>query len=101
MTKGLLLGGIDRLRRTDEVAPGAGFNFDKNQNITVTADQVDLAPCRFVIAGEHPVTVAAHESARHALTVGADLRCGRQLGRGRTFVSVETFADELGKGREG
>jgi hypothetical protein len=32
--------------------------------------------------------VATHESARHALTVGADFRRGRQLRRGRTFVSA-------------
>ena len=101
MTKGLLLGGTDRLRRSAEIDLGAGLDFDKNQDIAVTADQVDLAPGRLVIAGEHPVAVAAQESRGYALTVGADLPRGRQPGRGRTFVSAQTFADELGKGREG
>ena len=101
MAKGLLLGGIDRLRRTDEIDPGAGFDFDKNQDIAVAADQVDLAPGRLVIAGQHPVTVAAQESGGHALTVGADLRRRRQPGRRPAFVSAQTFADELGKVREG
>jgi len=99
--KGFLLGGIDRLRRTDEIDLGTGFDLDKNQDIAVTANQVDFAPSCLVIASEHPVTVAAQESGRHALTVGADLSRRRQPGRGRTFVSVQTFVDELGKGREG
>jgi hypothetical protein len=99
--QGLLLGGIDRLRRTDDIDLGAGLHFDKNQDIAVTADQVDLAPGRLVIADQHPVTVAVEEGRSHALTVDADLRRGRQPGRGRAFVSVQTFADELGKGREG
>ena len=101
LTKGLLLAGINRLSGTDNFDLTAGFHLDKNQDIAVTADQIDLALCRFVIAGEYPVTVTTHESARHTLAIGADLRCGRQPRRRRTFVSAETFADELGKGREG
>src|SRR5277367_1246617 len=99
--KGLLFALVDRLRRRDDIAIGAGFDFDKNQDVAVTADQVDLAARRFVIAGEHLVTVPSYESGRDALAVGADFRGGRELRRGRAFVSAQTFADELGKGREG
>ncbi len=100
-TEGILLALIDGFRRTDETDLGAGFDFDKDENIPVAADQVDLAAGGFVIAGQHLVTVAAHKSARHALTVGADFRRACQFRRGRPFVSVQMFADELGKGREG
>lgn len=83
------------------ISRGAGFDFNKNQDVVVTADQVDFAPGCLVIADQHPITVTAYESGRNAFSVSADLRRGRQLGRGRTFVSVETFADVLGKVREG
>jgi hypothetical protein len=45
--------------------------------------------------------VSAQERTRHALTIRTDLRCRCQPGRGRSFVPAQTFADELGKVREG
>jgi hypothetical protein len=45
--------------------------------------------------------VTAQERTRHALTIVPDLRRARQWRRRRAFVSAQTFADELGKVREG
>jgi len=54
VTQGLLLALVDGFGRADQIAPGAGFNFHKNQDIAMTADQVDLAIGDFVVAGQHP-----------------------------------------------
>ena len=101
MAKGVFLALVDRFRRTDEIASGAGLDLDKNQDVVMTADEVDLAAGHFVIAGQDAITMTAQEAGRDALTISPDLRRRRQLGRGRAFVSAQTFADELGKVREG
>ena len=86
MTKGVLLALVDRFRRTDEIASGAGLDLDKNQDVVMTADEVDLAAGHFVIAGQEAVPLATQEAGRDALTISPDLRRRRQLGRGRSFV---------------
>jgi len=61
MAKGLLLGGVDRLHRSAKVLTGAGTDFNEDQDIPATADQVDFAPGGAIVAGEHPVTVTAQK----------------------------------------
>lgn len=44
MAKSVLFAGVDGLRRSPEIGAGAGADFDKNQDIAATADQVDFTP---------------------------------------------------------
>jgi hypothetical protein len=88
MAKGVFFAGIDGLRGTAKGLARAGADLDKNQDITVTAHQVDLATGGFVITGQDLVALTAQEAGRNALTIISDLRRGRQPGRGRTLVSA-------------
>jgi len=101
MTKRFFFPGINRLGRPDEVDLRAGFDFDKDEKLAMTANEVDFTTRRFEIARQHPVTVTAQERARDALTIIPRLLRPRQPGRRRGFVSAQMFADVLGKVREG
>lgn len=101
MTKRLLLARIDRLRRAPELLPGPRADFDKDQDRPATADKVDFASRRAVVAGEHPVPVTPQKRGRDPLTIIPDLPRRPQPRSGQALGSVETIADELEKGREG
>jgi hypothetical protein len=78
VAKGLLLALVNRLHRRDDIDSGAGLHLDKDEGVAVTADQVDLAARRFVIAGQDLVTVPAQESRRDPFTIIPDFRRRQQ-----------------------
>src|SRR6202012_1735564 len=91
----------DTFPRSAKISTSPAPYFHKNQDLSMTADQIDFAVLDQVIATEHPVTVPAQKGGGHPLTIVPDLRCRRQLRRGPTQRSVETIGDELDKVREG
>jgi len=73
MAKGLLLAIIDRFGRAAEFLAAARADFDKNEDIFATADEIDLTARRGVVAGEDAITVTAQERGGDPLAIGADL----------------------------
>ena len=88
MTKRFFFPGINRLGRPDKVDLRAGFDFDEDEHIAVTANQVDLAARGFVITGQDLVAVTSDEGGGDPLTIIPDLRRRQQLGRRSALVSA-------------
>jgi len=82
ISKALFLVGIDGFDRTAKQLTGAGTDFNEDENVAMTADQVDLAACRAIIAVEDGVTLATQESGGNTFTIIPDLLDRRQLWRG-------------------
>ncbi len=97
----VLFAGVDRFHRAPEIYFSAGADFDEDENIAVTADEIDLALVGQVIAVKDAVTVAAEEGGGDPLTIIPRLLCRRKVRRRRALVSGENRGDEWHKGREG
>ena len=52
---------------------GASTYLDKNEDILITADQVDFTPRRAIIAVKNAIAISAKKGCRHPLTVVPDL----------------------------
>jgi len=87
-TKRFFLAGVDGISRSDDGVCGAGFDFDEDEHIAVTANQVDLAARGFVITGQDLVAVTSDEGGGDPLTIIPDLRRRQQLGRRSALVSA-------------
>ena len=88
VAQSLLFTRVDHLGRLAEVGAGAGLHLDKDQNVPMPANQVNFPAGNAVVAQKHPVSLAAQEGRRHALTVGARFRRRRQPGRERSLGPV-------------
>jgi hypothetical protein len=86
--KRLLFAVINGLGRAAKLVCRAGADLDENQDVAVTADDVDLTTRDFVITRQYPVTVTAQESTRDALTIIPDLQPRRQRRRTNALVSA-------------
>jgi hypothetical protein len=87
-TKSLFLPGIDGLRRTSEGISAASSDLHEGENVSVAADQIDLAIDHLIIPRQDLVAVAAKKRGRHALTIFPDFRRGRQRRRRSALVSA-------------
>jgi hypothetical protein len=68
-TKRFLLAQIDGFHRPAEGHPGAGADLDKNEDVAVPADEIDLALLGQEIPVENAIAVAAEKSGRDPLTI--------------------------------
>lgn len=84
---------------TTEVLAAAGLDLDKDQHLTMAADQVDLPPVRGKLSRQDPVTAGAEEGGGGTFP---EFAAGAGLNRGRAGSPVrraKNFSDEGGKVR--
>jgi hypothetical protein len=87
-TEGFFLTGVDGFGGTAKGFSAASSDFHEGENVTVAADQIDLAVHHLIIPRQDLVAVAAKKRGRHALTIFPDLRRCRQRRRRNALVSA-------------